>query len=205
MASSLVDSLYYTKDTLSINNNKYVKIFTYSSDKYLKDTKLIKCLLSVKGDTIIPPLYPHDNELYSHYTSLVLEDVNKDGKSDILLGIYSDGNNTVGIYDTYFFDAKKNTFRLVISTNMPIKYLNGSKNYFYSYFNAGCAGVNATSFLFYIKDFSLVKVGEIEEDRCSDEHKVRVYKNDKLIKEFLMSNYEGAEKFWLKNLKLFKQ
>jgi hypothetical protein len=194
----------FRNDTLVINGNQYIKVTVDNNDESMRQTEFIRCLLSIKGDTIVPVIGPKTNDAMDNYLSFTLKDINKDGKLDIMAELSS---NAGDIYDTYFFDTKTNDFKLVMEANKPITFLEGKKNYFYSYFSADCAGENAHSFLYQFIDFSMVKVGKIEELKCDEDsknHKVNVYKKEKLIQEVSMDNYIGAEKYWKKNLKLFK-
>lgn len=204
MATESSDSTRFRRDTLVINGNQYIKVTVDNDDESMPQTEFIMCLLSIKGDTIVPVTGSNTNNAMDNYTSFTLKDINKDGKLDIMAELFA---NAGDIYDTYFFDAKTNNFRLVMAMNKPITSLEGTKNYFYSYFSSDCAGANASSYLYQLIDFSLVNVGKIEELKCDEDsknHKVNVYKKEKLIQEFSIDDYVGAEKYWSKNLKLFK-
>ena len=149
-------------------------------------------------------------------------DFDSDGNPDIELSFM--GNNSE--YNLNLFDIKSNTFKFVKDfENFPEAIqLKTNANFYYSYQRAGCADMDWVSDLFYIHNFSVVKIGHIYGRGCDSETRkplraIEIYKvlnnkgNDlQLIEKFpylknvpkFGDKWDFIEKYWNKNYQSFK-
>lgn len=95
------------------------------------------------------------------------DDFDKDGFKDIVI-TYSDLRF---ISNVYLYDSENKIFRKVknFSWFPEAQKLDSATNLYYSYEATGCANDNWESFLFEIKDYTAIKIAEIQVDVCEFE------------------------------------
>ncbi|WP_421798729.1 hypothetical protein [Haliscomenobacter sp.] len=126
-------------------------------------------ILNQSKDTV----YKH-NDFASNGFEII--DFDEDGTSDIRLHEIS---GVGGLSELIFFDPKNKVFKPIkgfIQFSEPTRIK--KTKYWYSYERSGCADLNWTSYLFYIKDFQAIQIGEISGRGCSGESEngIFVYK-----------------------------
>lgn len=181
------------RDTLSINNQAFIKISKDST---------FKALINISGDTIIPR--------QEYYVRAHFLDINKDGFQDLRIFLFS---NTPNDCENYFFEAQTKTFRRILRCNLDVKKIEGI-NLYYSYNRAGCADNNWESHLTTIENWSEKKTGEMRAKGCGDnDDGIYVYKvnegKQKLIQKLPIvygnDKWIFIENYWKKNYRLFHQ
>lgn len=116
-------------------------------------------------------------------------DFNHDGYKDILLHYSS---NVPGIMNLLLYDVQKKTFRAVQHfPEFPAAQRIAQTKYYYSYHRSGCADMNWGSDLFYIQNYTAIKIGAVDGYECGDSG----------IKDGIyISKFSGAKKTRIKQL-----
>lgn len=96
---------------------------------------------------------------------LKITDFNGDGFPDLLFIL---GSGT--IYNLFLYDKLTHSFmELENFDNFPEAKRVRKTQYYYSYSHSGCADVNWDSYLFYIKGYKAIPIGNIHAINCKDE------------------------------------
>lgn len=166
-----VDATAYPmlKDSLKIGEEIYyvcqddpIKIIEHQLNSVL-------FILNQSKDTV----YKHDSFSSNGFEVI---DLDENGMSDIRLNQIS---NVGGLGELIFFDPKNKVFKPIKDF---IKFAEPTKikktKYWYSYQRSGCADMNWTSYLFYIKDYQAIPIGKIRSASCAGESEngIFVYK-----------------------------
>lgn len=115
-------------------------------------------VMNDKGDTV------YQDSTYSSEIKFI--DFNNDGYQDILIDYLT---NVPGIQDLLLYDKQENTFQKIANfQDFPNSIRIRNSNYYYSYHRSGCADMNWDSDLFYIKNYTAVKIGNINGNQCHD-------------------------------------
>jgi hypothetical protein len=94
------------------------------------------------------------------------KDFNGDGYKDIIIHYRT---NVPGIEDLLLYAADEKTFKEVLDfQSFPAPEKIKGTDYYYSYHRSGCADMNWTSDLFYIKNYKAIKIGTIEGYECGN-------------------------------------
>ena len=147
------------------------------------------------------------------YMSFKFKDFNKDGYNDIFLEWTG---NMPAKYSLYLFVPTSSKFKeLKNFSDFPSPtFIKGTK-YLYSYYRAGCADDTWGSHLFYIKNNTAIKIGNIKGEGCGINDGIYIYKvkADKkvLFKTFPLSIIEKykdkklgfLKQYWTKNYSSF--
>lgn len=157
-----VDSTRQIVRSAKINGQKFTAIF--------KETKHGRSfsVLNKSGHSSIDlnkgSLYLDDGEGVSSFDFV---DINEDGYKDLLIEYYT---NVPGIQDLLLYDKVHKAFvpiqgfpRFPSSIHIP------GTNLFYSYHRSGCADMNWDSDLFAIKNFKIIKLGNVSGIGCASE------------------------------------
>ncbi len=171
----LKDTVGIKIDTLEINKKKFIQ--------FIKNDNF-NCLLSIKGDTIIPSK--------DYYFKVEFPDIDKDGNKDIRVFAYS---NTPNQCDNYLFDKTKKIFILLENCNLDIDKLKGT-DFYYSYNRAGCADMNWESTLSKIENYKLLNYGYIHGQGCDEE----IDKYPQIIEVYRIRNSDTDQKELIKKL-----
>lgn len=184
-----------TQDTLIINEQKFIQI--------LKDDRFY-CLISTRQDTII--------EKEDFYFNLEIADFDDDGNKDIR--VYIMGNTANHCYN-YLYDKQSKSFKPLQNCDIDFKKIS-RKNYYYTYFKNGCAGLDFGSYLGKIDNYNFINLGYIAENGCDDDtinvpRNFKIYKTEKsnneetlkLIQTFNYDSFEGIETYWINNCDKF--
>eukprot|EP01132_Coremiostelium_polycephalum_P020907 gene20907-24848_t len=94
------------------------------------------------------------------------KDFNGDGYKDIIIHYRT---NVPGIEDLLLYAADEKTFKEVLDfQSFPAPEKIKGTDYYYSYHRSGCADMNWTSDLFYIKNYKAIRIGTIEGYECGN-------------------------------------
>ena len=204
-----VDATAYPmlKDSLKIGEEIYyvcqddpIKIIEHQLNSVL-------FILNQSKDTV----YKHDSFSSNGFEVI---DLDENGMSDIRLNQIS---NVGGLGELIFFDPKNKVFKPIKDF---IKFAEPTKikktKYWYSYQRSGCADMNWTSYLFYIKDYQAIPIGEIRGVGCAGESKngifiYKIFQNQALlVKEhsreagYYSDKWNFIEAYWNNNYQLFE-
>ena len=192
------DTSVYSSKRVTISGKRYTGIITPKGFQLLSFEK--KVYLKHPGD----------------YFTWEFKDFNKDGYKDIYL---DKGGNTPGRFDLLIYVPTTKSFEQVKNFEAfpaPEK-IKGTK-YYYSYHRSGCADMNWDSDLFYIKEYKVLRIGNISGRECENSGiKDGIYINKcrdekkRLIKTFPIDTahkfkedkWGFIKEYWAKNYKSF--
>jgi hypothetical protein len=193
------DTSSYSYQTVTIQGKKYNGFINSSGFQ----------LLSLKNEVFLT----HSGDSFTWE----FKDFNQDGYKDIYL---DKGGNTPERFDLLLYVPSAKTFRPIKNFEnfpAPIKIV-GTK-YYYSYHKSGCADMNWDSDLFYIKDFKVIRIGNISGRECRNtgiKDGLYIYRllgqKKTLIKtlpldtahNFKEGKWEFIKKYWTSNYKIFE-
>jgi hypothetical protein len=147
------------------------------------------------------------------YFSFEFRDFNSDGFKDIFLEW---GGNTPEIYTVYQFIPLTKSFRLIRNSNdfPAAKRIRGTK-FYYSYARNGCADNTWNSDLFYIKDYTAIRLGHIHREGCGVNDGIYVYRTNRTsnqlyktfsldtLSKFKNNKWGFIEDYWTKSYHQF--
>jgi len=138
----------FSFDTTIIQSTKYTGLLN-SKGFFLLNSKL---------DTVLK----HGGD----YFDFIFRDFNKDGFKDIFL---DHGGNTPDRYSLLVYLPSSKRFKEIKDfEHFPApEHINGT-NYYYSYHKSGCADMNWDSDLFYINNFTAIRIGNISGRECNN-------------------------------------
>jgi hypothetical protein len=158
----------------------------------------------------------HDTVLnlsQADYFDFQFKDFNKDGYKDVYLDW---GGNTPDRYTLYLFIPSTAKFKELRNfSDFPSANSVSGTSYYYSYYPSGCADDAWGSHLFYIKDYSAIKIGKIKGDGCGIDDHIDIFKvvnnKESLIKRLPLNTVEKykdkkwgfIKEYWNKNYKSF--
>lgn len=161
-------------------------------------------VINDEGDT----LYNEKEDIFN----IKFSDFDQDGYKDMFIGY--DGNQIV--YELGLFDNKTNTFKLVENfSNLHEVFTLKGTQYYYSYSPGGCADLNWSSDLFYIKNYKVTSIARIKGIGCEGEQKNGIFISkivdgkEKLIKTinrkpgYYSDKWDFIEKYWSGNYRRF--
>ena len=120
-------------------------------------------LLNEKGNTVF--------KRSDFYFDWEFKDFNKDGYLDVML-TYS--SNTPSVLDLFIYSPAKEKFREIKNfKKFPEPELIKGTKFYYSYHKSGCADMNWDSDLFYIENFTAIRIGNIAGRQCNNRDKVK--------------------------------
>ena len=150
------------------------------------------------------------------YFTWKFKDFNKDGYKDIYL---DKGGNTPEWFDLFLYEPKTRSFRQIKGfEHFPAPENIGGTKFYYSYHKSGCADMNWDSDLFYIKNYTAIKIGNISGRECQDNgikdglyisklsgEKKLPYKTLPIdtVHKFKDEKWGFIKKYWTENYKLF--
>lgn len=194
-----LDTSIIHADTARIDGISYTAIFRTDDLFYILDSK--------------------ENIVFKskdYYRFFEFTDFNDDGKKDLMFSYL--GNNP--IKDLILYDIKNRIF-------IPVKNfkdfpeatrIKGTK-YYYSYHRSGCADMNWDSDLFYIENFSAIKLGNISGRECDNRdekngvyiHKLNGNKKELIeikdindVHKFKNDKWDFINDYWTKNFMTFE-
>lgn len=151
---------------------------------------------------------------YSTVRSFKFKDFNGDGFKDIFIQLFS---NLPGDCDLYLYNPSRKVFTHVTDIGRypsAIK-IRGTK-YYYSYHHSGCADEDWDSDLFFIKDYKIIRIGNISGNACDlsdpgtfiyresvDDHKLIKRYNINVIEKYKGYKWEFIDRYWKKNYQKF--
>jgi hypothetical protein len=193
-----VDTSIYSSQIVTIQGKKYTGFLTSNGFQ----------LLNSKNQTYLT----HQGS----YFTWELKDFNKDGYEDIFL---DKGGNTPERFDLLLYVPGTKSFRQVKGfENFPSPVKIGITKYYYSYHKSGCADANWDSDLFYISNFTAIRIGNISGRQCANSGSkdglyINKFRNERkiLFKTFnidTINKYKDhkwgfIEEYWNKNYQLF--
>ncbi|ANQ51827.1 hypothetical protein MY04_4492 [Flammeovirga sp. MY04] len=146
------DDEYVKCDTILINQETLIGCHNSQTNYYV---------INEKKDTV----YQHDEWVYS----AKFIDFNNDGYDDILFGYMS---NTPEAFDLALYNPNDKNFKLVKDfPKFPSPTEIDKTGIYYSYHKSGCADWDWDSDLFILKDFEVVKLGNIHGIGCETSNK----------------------------------
>jgi hypothetical protein len=163
-------------------------------------------LITQKRDTVLS--LPQ-----ADFFGFTFKDFNLDGYKDIYLEW---GGNMPDRYSLYLFVPAKGKFKELIGfSDVPsAKPIKGTM-YYYSYYPSGCADMAWGSDLFYVKDYRVIKLGNIKGDGCGIKDGISIFRvsNEKkiLIKTLPLTTIDRykdnkwgyIKQYWTKNYSKF--
>jgi hypothetical protein len=190
-----LDSTLISSDTIEVNKFDFLIQLRKDHRFYIIGNK----------DTLVESdYYPSDMQFV---------DFNTDGYDDIKISFVS---NVPGIADLFLFDKETCCFKKIIGfQEVPEAIKLKGTNCYYSYHRSGCMDKNWDSDLFLIKNFKVVKIGNIHAVECDDENRgIFVYKlsGGKKVVDTIdiliiqsYANYKDGflRDYWLKNFRRF--
>jgi hypothetical protein len=163
-------------------------------------------VIKSKRDTVL-------NLPQADYFDFKFKDFNKDGYKDIYLEW---GGNTPERYTLYLFVPSTGKYKeLKNFSDFPSANSLAGTPYYYSYYPSGCADAAWGSHLFYIKNYSAIKIGKIKGDGCGIDDRIDIFKvaNNKetlvkrlplnTIEKYKVKKWGFIKAYWLKNYKKF--
>lgn len=147
------------------------------------------------------------------YANFDFEDFNSDGYEDIYLDW---GGNISNKFSLYLFIPSKGRFKEIKDFELfpDAKLIEGTK-YYYSYHRAGCADNTWYSDLFYIANYTAIKIGMIYGEGCGIKDGIyisRIKQNKKTliktlpldtIKKYKDYKWGFIKQYWTKNYRTF--
>jgi hypothetical protein len=147
------------------------------------------------------------------YMDFKFYDFNSDGYKDIYLEW---GGNIPDRYTLYAYNPSSGKFKEIKNfSDFPLPLKIQGTNYYYSYARGGCADEAWNSYLFYIKNYVVIKLGLIHGDGCGITDGIYIYKDksgkENLIKTLPLNTIEKykdykwgfIKEYWSKNYKKF--
>ncbi len=165
-------------------------------------------LIKSRKDTVLQL-----KQAQADYFDFHFKDFNKDGYEDIYLEW---SGNIPERYSRYLFVPSKGKFKeLKNFSNFPSTQPLAGTHYYYSYFPSGCANDAWGSYLFYIKDYSAIKMAKIKGDGCGIDDGISIFKvinnKESLIKRLPLNTINKyrdrkwgfIKSYWQKNYRIF--
>lgn len=162
VAIPVIKQLSWVDDsTIRTDSTRFIKIGLVDGRRFIArvNTEGILTVKDAKGNLIF-------KEVNEEVADAFFEDLNKDGYKDIKITYFT---NVPGIENVLLYDKYKKSFKKVKGFDeYPDTHKVGTTLCYYSYHRSGCADMDWTSDLFYIKNFKCVRLGTIEGYECGD-------------------------------------